>query len=38
MSKSRKQKKRFDACSHVGFGQYCHRCKKEQELKNKQKE
>jgi hypothetical protein len=31
----RMQKKRFDECSHMGFGKYCHRCKQEQELKNK---
>ena len=29
--KSRKQKKKFDKCEHIGFGKYCHRCKKEQE-------
>ena len=34
MSKSRKQKKRFDGCGHVGFGQYCHRCKQEQDKKH----
>ena len=32
MTKSRKQKKKFD-CGHIGFGTYCHFC----EQKEKQK-
>lgn len=35
--KSRKQKKKFDDCEHIGFGKYCHECKKLSKLKRVEK-
>jgi len=32
-NKSRKQKKKFENCAHIGFGKYCHECERLSKLK-----